>query len=112
MLDLLLLILRVSRILPRLRVSEHIPYTRARIYNNLRGSSYLIGFRQSHIRDGVALVRYFAWLEETLQDGNKEGLTEYQVAEKLEVYRSCVFHCAVRCSVLGDADCDLDVWGV
>ncbi len=43
------------------------------------------GFRQSHIRDGVALARYFAWLEEQLQNGVK--LNESQVADQLEKYR-------------------------
>ncbi|TDL13770.1 Creatinase/aminopeptidase [Rickenella mellea] len=44
------------------------------------------GFRQSHIRDGVALARYFAWLEEQLNDG--VTLNESQAADKLEEYRS------------------------
>ncbi|KAI0824889.1 Creatinase/aminopeptidase [Trametes gibbosa] len=44
------------------------------------------GFRQSHIRDGAALIRYFAWLEEQL-NGSKE-LSESQVADQLEKYRS------------------------
>ncbi|KAF8309007.1 Creatinase/aminopeptidase [Clavulina sp. PMI_390] len=44
------------------------------------------GFRQSHIRDGAALVRYFAWLEEQLAQGVE--LNEYDAALKLEEYRS------------------------
>ncbi|KAK1222258.1 hypothetical protein PQX77_014891 [Marasmius sp. AFHP31] len=44
------------------------------------------GFRQSHIRDGAALARYFAWLEESLAAG--EVLTEWQGSEKLEGFRS------------------------
>jgi len=44
------------------------------------------GFRQSHIRDGAALARYFAWLEEQLQNGVE--LTESQGADKLEAFRS------------------------
>ncbi|KAI0674634.1 Creatinase/aminopeptidase [Trametes maxima] len=44
------------------------------------------GFRQSHIRDGAALVRYFAWLEEQLNEGKE--LSESQVADQLEKYRS------------------------
>ncbi|KAI8968798.1 Creatinase/aminopeptidase [Trametes punicea] len=43
------------------------------------------GFRQSHIRDGAALVRYFAWLEEQLNAGKE--LSESQVADQLEKYR-------------------------
>ncbi|KDQ10491.1 hypothetical protein BOTBODRAFT_36195 [Botryobasidium botryosum FD-172 SS1] len=44
------------------------------------------GFRQAHIRDGVALVRYFAWLEERLNTGPE--LNESQGADKLEEFRS------------------------
>jgi Xaa-Pro aminopeptidase len=46
------------------------------------------GFRQCHIRDGAALVRYFAWLEEVLKRG--EQWSEYDAAEELEKYRACV----------------------
>lgn len=47
---------------------------------------WLQGFRQCHLRDGAALVRYFAWLEERLNEGAE--LTESQVADQLERYRS------------------------
>lgn len=43
------------------------------------------GFRQCHIRDGAALVRYLAWLEEALENG--ESWTEYDAATKLEDFR-------------------------
>jgi len=46
------------------------------------------GFRQCHLRDGTALVRYFAWLEEVLHKGEK--WTEYDAAEVLENYRRFV----------------------
>jgi Xaa-Pro aminopeptidase len=46
----------------------------------------LEGFRQCHIRDGVALARYFAWLEEQLNNGVE--LNESQGADQLEKYRS------------------------
>jgi Xaa-Pro aminopeptidase len=46
----------------------------------------LEGFRQCHIRDGVALARYFAWLEEQLTNGVE--LNESQGADQLEKYRS------------------------
>ncbi|KDE08101.1 X-Pro aminopeptidase [Microbotryum lychnidis-dioicae p1A1 Lamole] len=43
------------------------------------------GFRQSHLRDGVALVRYFAWLEQQLDaDVN---VSEYEGAQQLEKFR-------------------------
>jgi len=44
------------------------------------------GFRQCHIRDGAALVRYFSWLEDHLDKGGK--LSEFEAATKLEEYRS------------------------
>lgn len=44
------------------------------------------GFRQCHIRDGVALARYFAWLERQLSKGEK--VDEYQGAEQLAKFRS------------------------
>jgi Xaa-Pro aminopeptidase len=61
------------------------------------------GFRQCHVRDGVALVnqhvntrnarvkyfpvqvRYFAWLEDQLLRGVK--MNENQAADQLEIYR-------------------------
>ena len=45
-----------------------------------------IGFRQSHIRDGAALVRYFSWLEAQSNEGVE--LSESQAADRLEKYRS------------------------
>ncbi|KAJ9114052.1 hypothetical protein QFC22_005872 [Naganishia vaughanmartiniae] len=52
----------------------------------LKNPVELDGMRQCHIRDGAALARYFAWLEEQLQSDNK--LTEFEGATKLEEYRS------------------------
>lgn len=48
------------------------------------------GFRQCHIRDGAALVRYFAWLEEVLKKG--EQWTEYDAGEELEKFRKYAAH--------------------
>nr|XP_018266415.1 xaa-Pro aminopeptidase [Kwoniella dejecticola CBS 10117]OBR88573.1 xaa-Pro aminopeptidase [Kwoniella dejecticola CBS 10117] len=50
-----------------------------------KNATEIEGFRQSHIRDGVALARYFAWLEQVLR--NDEEWTEYDAATKLEEYR-------------------------
>ncbi|KAI5817045.1 putative Xaa-Pro aminopeptidase P [Pyronema omphalodes] len=44
------------------------------------------GMRKCHIRDGAALVKYFAWLEKTLLSGEK--IDECQAADKLEELRS------------------------
>ncbi|KAH9948032.1 Creatinase/aminopeptidase [Amylocystis lapponica] len=53
---------------------------------SIKNTTEIEGFRQCHIRDGAALVRYFAWLEEQLSAGAE--LTESQVADQLEQYRS------------------------
>ncbi|KAJ7150899.1 putative Xaa-Pro aminopeptidase P [Mycena crocata] len=52
----------------------------------IKNATEMEGFRQSHIRDGAALARYFAWLEEQLQTG--VDLNESQAADKLEAFRS------------------------
>ena len=39
------------------------------------------GFRKCHVRDGAALVRYFAWLENTLSEPSVQ-LTEYDAAKQ------------------------------
>ncbi|KAG8743723.1 hypothetical protein FRC10_011505 [Ceratobasidium sp. 414] len=47
----------------------------------------LEGFRKSHVRDGVALARYFAHLEEHLNSATTPKWTEYEAALVLEGYR-------------------------
>lgn len=44
------------------------------------------GMRNCHVRDGVALVQYFAWLENEVK--NKRRVTEISGADKLEEFRS------------------------
>ena len=58
------------------------------------------GFRQCHIRDGAALVRFFAWLEECLHRGEK--WSEYDAAQVLEKYRRCIYHIDL---LMTDEDC-------
>lgn len=45
----------------------------------------LAGFRAAMVRDGVALVRFFRWLEEAVPQGNVD---ECMIADKLVEYRS------------------------
>ena len=53
----------------------------------IKNSTELEGMRACHIRDGAALSKYFAWLEEELLvKGTK--LDEVQGADKLESIRS------------------------
>ena len=56
------------------------------------------GFRASHIRDGSALVRYFAWLEEQLNQGVE--LSESQGADQLEKFRRRVSHICLPGGIL------------
>lgn len=53
----------------------------------IKNKTELEGMRQCHIRDGAALIEFFAWLEETLV-AKKEQLDEIQAADKLEEIRS------------------------
>ncbi|KIX94283.1 uncharacterized protein Z520_09993 [Fonsecaea multimorphosa CBS 102226] len=52
----------------------------------IKNPTELEGMRQCHIRDGAALIEYFAWLEEELHSGS--WIDEVQAAEKLEAIRS------------------------
>lgn len=53
----------------------------------IKNATELEGFRQCHKRDGLALCRYFSWLENELVAKANKTLTEAQVADKLEGYR-------------------------
>ncbi|CAE6461076.1 unnamed protein product [Rhizoctonia solani] len=55
---------------------------------SIKNAAELEGFRNSHIRDGVALARYFAHLEEHLSGPEQPKWSEYQAAQVLERYRS------------------------
>ena len=50
--------------------------------------------RACHVRDGAALIEYFAWLEDRLIN-HKENIDEVKGADKLESIRSYEF-----CSIL------------
>ncbi|KAI0273242.1 Creatinase/aminopeptidase [Russula aff. rugulosa BPL654] len=52
---------------------------------SIKNANEIEGFRACHIRDGSALVRYFAWLEEQLNNGVE--LSESQGADQLEKFR-------------------------
>ncbi|KAF8700047.1 Creatinase aminopeptidase, partial [Rhizoctonia solani] len=55
---------------------------------SIKNTVELEGFRNSHVRDGVALARYFAHLEEHLSGPEEPKWSEYQGAQVLERYRS------------------------
>ncbi|KAL9538027.1 hypothetical protein MBANPS3_011252 [Mucor bainieri] len=50
----------------------------------------LQGMRDCHLRDGAALVHYFAWLEKKLLAGEK--LSEVEAADRLEQFRAVQEH--------------------
>ncbi|KAF2106784.1 putative Xaa-Pro aminopeptidase P [Lophiotrema nucula] len=53
----------------------------------IKNDTELEGMRQCHIRDGAALIEYFAWLEDQLVS-KKATLDEVDGADKLEAIRS------------------------
>ncbi|KAF8911808.1 Creatinase/aminopeptidase [Mucidula mucida] len=56
----------------------------------IKNSTECAGFRASHVRDGAALVKYFAWLEEKL--ASSSPINEYDAALQLESYRAALPH--------------------
>jgi Xaa-Pro aminopeptidase len=57
----------------------------------IKNESEIRGIRESHIRDGVALTAFLHFLEKTVKSGGDNGsITEYEVTEKLEEFRSKV----------------------
>jgi len=53
----------------------------------VKNETELNGMRNCHVRDGAALIEYFAWLEEQL-DARGLKLDEVEAADKLEELRS------------------------
>lgn len=53
----------------------------------VKNETELEGMRRCHIRDGAALIEYFAWLEDQLVT-QKASLDEVQAADKLEELRT------------------------
>jgi Xaa-Pro aminopeptidase len=52
---------------------------------SIKNSSEIHGIIQSHIRDGVALTSFLAWLENQILQGN--SVTEYEASNKLAEFR-------------------------
>ncbi len=48
----------------------------------IKNPAEIAGMRQAHVRDGVAVVRFFAWCEE-----NAVGATEIALVKRLEAFR-------------------------
>ncbi|GAA5979602.1 hypothetical protein JCM11641_007883 [Rhodosporidiobolus odoratus] len=91
--DLLLLPSRTSLSLAlSLSLPKTISTTRGPIADlkAIKNDTEVAGFRACHIRDGVALVRYFSWLERTLESGLE--IREYEAGAKLEEFRKQLTH--------------------
>ena len=52
----------------------------------IKNETELEGFRECHKRDGAAIVRYLAWLEDQIVN-RKNSITEYEGARKLLNFR-------------------------
>ena len=55
------------------------------LLKSVKNETQLAGTREAMIRDGVALVRFFRWLDQNIDSGQ---VTEITVAEKLREFRS------------------------
>ncbi len=72
-----------AALLEQLKNAEDIGFdalTKAKLSKN---PTELKGYINSHIRDGVALVKFFSWLEQ-----NAKGLTELDIVQKLHDFRA------------------------
>lgn len=57
----------------------------ADLMKSIKNEAEIQGFNNAMERDGVALVRFFMWLEKAVREG---GVTEIMIPEKLVEYRS------------------------
>lgn len=46
----------------------------------------MAGFERAYLRDGAAMVRWYAWLDEKIARGYE--ITEYEAAQRLTEFRS------------------------
>lgn len=53
----------------------------------VKNTTEMEGMRKANIKNCVALIRYFAWVEEHLKTHPDTDLTEFSAAEKLEEFR-------------------------
>ncbi|CAG9328563.1 unnamed protein product [Blepharisma stoltei] len=69
----------------KIKTPIHYPGLIAKI-KVIKNPRELQGFRESHIRDGVAIAKYFAWLKQQLDSG--ADLNEWTSVEKLDEFRA------------------------
>ena len=57
----------------------------------VKNETEIEGMKAAHVRDGVALVKYFSWLEDQITNKNESVVTEISGADKLAQYRQLVY---------------------
>ncbi|EFN83593.1 xaa-Pro aminopeptidase ApepP [Harpegnathos saltator] len=67
-------------------VKKHTDITPISIMKSIKNSTEIKGMKAAHVRDSVALVKYFAWLEDKIKNTN-ECITEISGATQLEKFR-------------------------
>ncbi|KAI4501996.1 hypothetical protein M0802_002678 [Mischocyttarus mexicanus] len=67
-------------------LKKHIAISPVCVAKAIKNSVEIEGMKAAHRRDAVALIKYFAWLEDKIK--NKELVTEISGAEQLEKFRS------------------------
>jgi Xaa-Pro aminopeptidase len=55
------------------------------LFKSLKNEAEIVGMKKAHITDGMALLSFQLWLEETLEE---ESITEYDIAQKVTEYRA------------------------
>ncbi|XP_014608134.1 PREDICTED: xaa-Pro aminopeptidase 1-like [Polistes canadensis] len=68
-------------------LKKHIAISPVCVAKAIKNSIEIEGMKAAHRRDAVALVKYFAWLEDKIKN-KKELVTEISGAEQLEKFRS------------------------
>lgn len=67
-------------------VKKHTDITPLSIMKSIKNPVEIAGMKVAHVRDSVALVKYFAWLEDKIKNTN-ECITEISGATQLEKFR-------------------------
>lgn len=75
----------VYELLPKSRVLTKT--SPVKIAKSIKNETEIQGFKNAHVRDGAALVKFFAWLEDALNNDPTNTITECSAADKLEQFR-------------------------
>lgn len=67
-------------------IKKHTDITPISVMKAIKNPIEIEGMKAAHVRDSVALVKYFAWLEDKIKN-TKEHITEISGATRLEKFR-------------------------